>query len=66
MAHNLVYFDSSTSSIQKFSNAQLDDLAERWMVVDQKIKNRSPIDSARFKIVKKHCPKRNLRNKKGS
>lgn len=33
MAHNLVYFDSSTNSIQKFSNAQLDDLAERVLRV---------------------------------
>jgi hypothetical protein len=33
MAHNLVYFDSSTNTIQKFSNAQLDDLAERVLRV---------------------------------
>lgn len=33
MAHNLVYFDSSTNSIQQFSNAQLDDLAERVLRV---------------------------------
>jgi hypothetical protein len=33
MAHNLVYFDSSTNSIQRFSNAQLDDLAERVLRV---------------------------------
>ena len=33
MAHNLVYFDTSTNSIQKFSNAQLDDLAERILRV---------------------------------
>ena len=33
MAHNLVYFNSSTNSIQRFSNAQLDDLAERVLRV---------------------------------
>lgn len=33
MAHNLVYFDTSTNSIQKFSNAQIDDLAERVLRV---------------------------------
>ena len=33
MAHNLVYFDSSTNTIQKFSNAQLDNLAERVLRV---------------------------------